>query len=112
MREIDQDRAKFLRAVVKAPGRLYGKAAEVHRRPIMICAITARTPLINGAQRTRIKLTDIAVSRLRIDMPPRMASMNKLMVLPRRDAAMVACNRGFAEVLLIKKINSLLGRRL
>jgi len=35
-------------------------------------------------------------------MPPRMASMNKLMVLPRRDAAMVACSREFAEVLLIK----------
>jgi hypothetical protein len=26
--------------------------------------------------------------------------MNKLMVLPRRDAATVACNREFAEVLL------------
>jgi hypothetical protein len=41
------------------------------------------------------------VIRLPIDIPPRMAGMNKLMVLPRRDAATVACNNEFAEVLLM-----------
>ena len=43
-----------------------------------MCAITARTPLINRASRTPSRLTDTPVSRLPSETPPRVASMYRL----------------------------------
>ena len=56
-------------------------------------------PLSKSAHLTPSELTDIPVSRRPIDIPPRTASMNKLMVLPRCCAATAVCNREFAVVL-------------
>jgi hypothetical protein len=66
----------------------------------MMCVAKARMPLINSAYFTPSKLTDVPVIRLPIDIPQRIASMNKLMVLPCCRAATVVCNSEFTIVLL------------
>ena len=57
-------------------------------------------PLISNALRTPSMLVEMPVSRLPIEMPPRMASIYKLTARPRRCDDTVACKKVFAEVLL------------